>query len=339
VIIDEIMQAINAAKVACFEVTQLNQNVLFEFGYAVGSDKLVWPPFDETDAVTKKHWERLRLLKTVGYVPCTNSDDIRAAFLRDSPHMASETLFERSLEPALTPGRRGAIFYMQSLHPTDASRALTRRVERQKRRTGHVIVADPSEASVYPLTWYAQQIYATAVTIVHLAEERRIGSEIHNARAALVAGLARGMGRPVLILAQEDYLAPVDYQDLAFVYPTARELVERLDAWLEAQSFDQPRPTPSRRAARLELKTELRELGSFGEPVAENEADELASYFIQTSSYLDVLRPRTTVFVGRKVLASRRTCFEQLTTSNAIGEIWYASFNPRPMSSKRLCGF
>src|SRR6266496_1340748 len=300
-IIDRVLQAIDECTVACFDVTTLNHNVLFELGYAIGSEKLVWPLFDRSDAEATYRWQRLRLLTTVGYTPYTNSDDIRAAFLSGSPQLQDETIFHALIEPNLQPQHEAAIFYLPSNHQTDASRELTRRIHKEAVRGQSSIEADPTEASVYPLSWYAQQIYASTATIAHFSAPRRFDAEIHNARSALICGLARGMGKPLLILAEEDYLAPIDYRDLVYVYGTARQAVEYADRWLSRHLVSQT-PAPQRqtlRAASITLSTELKSI-RFGQPVAENEAVELSNYFVDTPAFDEVLERKTTVFIGRK---------------------------------------
>jgi nucleoside 2-deoxyribosyltransferase len=81
-IIDTIIEAIDKADVACFDVTTLNHNVMFELGYAIGAGKRIWLLFDSADEEAEARWKRLKLLTTTGYAPYVGSDDIRQEFLR-----------------------------------------------------------------------------------------------------------------------------------------------------------------------------------------------------------------------------------------------------------------
>jgi hypothetical protein len=147
VIVDQVLTAIDAADVCVFEVSDLNQNVLFELGYAIGSNKPVWPLLDASEAATKGRWERLGLLSSVGYIPYENSDDIKAAFFRERPDMATSALFEQSVEPILEPGGSPALLYLAGAAENEAGRALRRVVDGEERKGMRCIVADPSESS------------------------------------------------------------------------------------------------------------------------------------------------------------------------------------------------
>lgn len=300
VIIDQIEARIRNSDVVCLELSTLNANVYFELGLAIGANRRVWPLLDGADSEAKANWRRMKLLSTVGYIEYVKSDDVRAAFLRDLPHVEPTTLFERFVEPSLRPGLSSGVFYVMSSHPTDASSLAMKAIERQASKKGRLVKADPSEASVYPLSWYAQQIYASSATVVHLAAGRRVEADVHNARSSLVAGLAQGIGRPLLILAEEDFLAPIDYRDLVFNYETAQACANHVDRWLDQQTVGTTvEEEKSARSAQLALKTELRSF-RFGEPVAENEAETLQDYFVETAQFDDIIANRSTVFVGRK---------------------------------------
>ena len=146
------------------------------------------------------------------------------------------------------------------------------------------------------LAWYASKAYECTCTVVHFEAMRRELAPLHNSRAALIAGLSFGMGRPTLLLAEDDYSPPIDYEDHLKVYSSARECQAVIEGWLAEQHLV---PTAGVRSQRLKLATELRNL-RFGENVAENESDVLSEYFVETASFDDVLSIRDALFVGRK---------------------------------------
>jgi hypothetical protein len=300
-VITEITKAIRGADLAVFEVTGLNQNVMFELGYAIGAEKRVWLLYDPTDHLAERRWRQLRLLTTVGYAPYANAEHIRVAFAKDQPHLATETIFEQAIVPALQEALFSSLFYVTSPYNSEAERDIRRRVLEEQRQGISCQIDDASESSVQPLSWYAQQIYAASAVVVHLLSPSRTGADVHNARSALIAGLAHGMDRPLLMVAHEDYPAPIDYQDLLYVYRSANEAASYVDRWLNrtlAGLHASDRDTTVRRR-RMHLATELRSL-RLGEYVAENEVDILDEYFIETAAFDQVLSARTMVFVGRK---------------------------------------
>ncbi len=103
------------------------------------------------------------------------------------------------------------------------------------------------------------------------------------------------------MLAEKGYEPPIDYRDLLYVYRGARDCGDRTRAWLK-RGLKNAYIQAEARAAETEkrsLSTELAGL-RLGEPIAENEADRLSSYFVTTAHYREVIAPRTAVFVGRR---------------------------------------
>ena len=82
-VINTICDAINEAKLFFADLTGLNANVMFELGYAVARDKRIWLIFDETYTEEKKMFDQLKVLTTIGYVPCCNSANIVSGFYKD----------------------------------------------------------------------------------------------------------------------------------------------------------------------------------------------------------------------------------------------------------------
>ena len=312
VIIKEILASIDRAELAAFDVSTLNENVLFELGYAIGSGSRVWLLIDDGDARAKDLWKQFQLLTGVGYVAWNNSEDIRSRFLQDTPHLAERTLFDDLIDPALEPEIGASLFYLPQFHETDCRRAIEQRLSLEARRGISVITADPFEASLNPLEWYASKSYSSSASLVHFEARRRARSQLHNARAALVAGIAFGLGRPLLMLAEEDYSPPFDYQNLLKVYTTRAKCLEFTTAWINELGL-QPEV---RKPKRLRLTTELRGL-RLGEYVAEYEAEALSDYFLETASFDAVLDNRNTLFVGRK--GSGKTA-NMLQAARRLGE-------------------
>ncbi|HEV3034101.1 MAG TPA: hypothetical protein VGX72_04860 [Solirubrobacteraceae bacterium] len=300
-IIDRITDAIDRAAVSVFDVTTLNENVMFEVGYAIGADRRIWLARDPSDEVADRRFREAGVLRNIGYVEYQNSHELASAFLRDRPFERSTTFYQESIEPSLDPVTEPSIFYMRSPFRTEAERELGRSIDRQRRAGIKRTIADPRESSVESLTWYAFHTYSASAVLVHLLRPERRGADIHNARCALISGLAHGMGRPVLMLAEKGYEPPIDYRDLLYVYRGAKDCGDWTRGWLNrnlksAYAQAEARTTE---AEKRSLSTELAGL-RLGEPIAENEADRLSTYFVTTAHYREVIAPRTAVFVGRR---------------------------------------
>jgi hypothetical protein len=297
-IIGEICKAIDDSKLLLADLTGLNPNVLFEVGYGIARNKRIWPLLDTS--IGGNDFSDLRTLSTVGYASYVGSPDIIKAYFKDSPHEdAAETILNSSIMPGLVMGQTPTLLYLKSQHETDASVQITRRLETIPMR---LMVDDPQETPFQTLTWYGQQVYNSAGVVCHLTNPARAGARIRNARYALVAGIAFGLAKEVIILSEGDYVAPLDYRDILKQYATAAAAHRHVDSWLQPIEDNWREEFANRQqySASLRLATELRGL-NLGEYIAEQEGERLVDgYFIETAAYREALSGLHTVFVGRK---------------------------------------
>ncbi len=306
VIVRRVLEAIQSSDVCAVDLSTLNENVLFELGYGIALAKPIWILLDKTDAHAVSQWREFQLLKGIGYSGWENSETIRDLFINGRPDIGEGNLYDDLIEPELEESVPGSLFYVQTYHNTEAARVLSRRLDHEVRRGVRLMAADPSESSLNPLQWYAAKAYASECTLIHFEAPRRQDATLHNQRAALVAGLAYGLGRPILMVGEHDYAPPLDYGDLLQVYSSARECELVVDGWLRDRNLP---PRSGARTPRLKLATELRAL-RFGEPVAENERDELSEYFVETASFDGVMSSRDTLFIGRKGTGKTATMYQ-----------------------------
>lgn len=297
IVLDEILTAIETSSMSVFDVTYPNPNVLFELGYAIGRGRPVWLTLDTTDSGAQKAWSELAILKPLGYTAYKNSTDLHGRFKLVAPLNTLTAPYDKLIEPSLpeTPRPRDSILYCKTFEPFEASSVLDNLLDRRARRGLRVTVSDPSESSLNPLTWYAPNIATAAGVLVHFAAENRNRSLVHNNRHALVAGLSLGLDVPILMLAEQGYSAPFDYESRLHVYSTPAECESLAKQWLEGLTLE----GVSWRTARTSQANPLSRL-RFGEHVAENERNELLDYFVETAAFRDVVAARNTLFVGHR---------------------------------------
>lgn len=299
-VIEEICADIDRCPLFFADLTGINPNVLFELGFAIARKKRVWLIHDVSYTEHKKEFDQLGILTTVGYRPCLSAQNIVAAFYQDQPHTdVTKTLYSQAIEPALSPHEAGTVLYLKSNLPTDASIKITRRIELSPCK---VTVDDPKESTRNNLGWYGKQAYQNEAVICHLADPKRDGARLIVARYALACGLAYGFGRKLIILTEDDFLAPLDYRDLQKKYSNAPEAVQRIEEFIapvEATAKSTAGWKPGARAG-LSLTGELRGL-RLGEHIAENERLKVVEeYFVDTVQYTKALEGTSAVFVGRK---------------------------------------
>ena len=300
-LINTICKAIDESDLFFADLTGLNANVMFELGYAIARNKRIWLIFDDTYQKGKNLFNQLKVLTTVGYVPCCNSEDIVSGFYRDKPYLdTTNTIFHTAIEPNLEPGGYRSVFHLKSQHENQAAMRMSNLL--QKRLAGKIVVDDPRESPVQALAWYGIRVFGCNGVLCHFTDPGREGADLQTARHALVCGMAHGFDKPLLMLAEGDFLSPIDYRDYLKNYNSARDALRQLEEWLPVVEDDlQTEQKPARGAqSSVRLEVDLKRL-RIGEYLAENEAESLVTeYFIRTAAYEDALKGKQTVFVGRK---------------------------------------
>ncbi len=296
VVIRRVLQAIDDSDLGIFDMTRPSENVLFEAGYALARAKPIWLTLDSTVSSAKKDWNDLGLLKLIGYETYRNSEELRDRIRYEDPAARVPPLYDSLIEPAMPDVTSSAtLLYGPPFEPFEAANRLTSLVESHRRRGLQVVSADPTESSLEPLTWYAEKLGNAGGVLINFAGQLRNLATVHNRRNAFVAGMTVGLEIPLLMLAEDDYAAPFDYEHLLKVYDTAARCLGSARPWLAGLGMRAPRITarPVITSSRL---AGLR----FGEHVAENELADLEDYFVRTAAFEDVLRARDTLFVGHR---------------------------------------
>lgn len=296
VVISEITSAIDDASMSIFDVTYPNPNVLYELGYAIARAKPVWITVDTTIETANRSWVDLALLKQIGYTAYQNSDDLVRRFRGSWPIANLEPVYDSHLEAILpeAPQQEG-ILYCSTFEPFEAANKLNGLMETRQRRGLKVAVSDPAETSLTTLEWFVPRIVESAGVLIHFAADYRNRARIHNNRHALIAGMSLGFEVPSLLLAEQDYSSPFDYEARLQVYEMAEECVTSARDWLDSLAQDTTRLSSHRRARRSSLAS-IR----FGEHVAENERAELADYFVETAAFHQVVAARDSIFIGHR---------------------------------------
>jgi hypothetical protein len=299
VVISTICDKIKESDIFVADVTGLNPNVLFELGYAIAHRKRIWLLLNTHIAKAHDDFNRFQLLTTIGYAPYSNSADIVKRFYSDEPYKTpGDNLRDELLRAAGPPSIKDALLYLRADIQTDASIRVARRVSSGPIRS---VIDDPQEVRHQALSWYVQQVAASFGVVCHLLSAEYRDYELHNAKHSLVAGLAHGSAKPLLMLAHEPYSSPLDYRDLLRPHRTAA-IAESIFAEWSLPLIEQYEKRISSAASYREAERARRELVDItvGEPVAEYESDSLPEYFVPTAVFTEVLKAKYSLIVGRK---------------------------------------
>ncbi|WP_329286725.1 P-loop ATPase, Sll1717 family [Streptomyces sp. NBC_01455] len=316
-IIETVLRAIDDSTICLFDVTTLSENVLFEVGYSFSQQKHLMLSVNRTPK-SEHDWRSFDIFSTIGCIFYETGSELAAKFMTGMAAASQKTLWD-DVSQTLEGHTRNSLFYVPTYHTSEAERNLRRMVGRERDLGTRVTIADPAEQGSAPLAWYVNAVYSSTATLLQMSGERHERNRLHNARTAFIAGLARGLNRPLLVIVDEEYQSPVDYKDILYTYHNKKKLSEKLKNWLgkafEIQSREDAHDSQAL-VPRMEIATELKEL-NFGDYVAENESDTLDEYFVETAEYEAVLRESSVVFVGRKGMGKSAN---MIRASQVLGE-------------------
>ncbi|QLQ39497.1 P-loop ATPase, Sll1717 family [Micromonospora robiginosa] len=293
-IVHEVEKAIDSCTFGLFDLTTLSANVLFELGLAIGKRKRVAILIDGQDAHAVKELRAFALLTTTGATSYRNASDLTKTVQRLVAEPSLPLWYDLTGGAEIPPPDGTKLFYMPSFKEDEPSRRLSRVLDAYDKFD--VQTVDFEEYGSAPLAWFAEELFTSQFAVFHMTPERAFLSTTANARVSLLAGIARGLGREILIVFEDGADMPLDYRDLALHYRNAADLEKRAIQWIEGlRSPAHKAPTRVRQHLSVELAA-LR----FGNHVAESDQDGLDQYFVETRDFRDVVEAAATIFTGKK---------------------------------------
>lgn len=279
-----IFEGLSTNDILIADVTSLNFNVTYEIGYAIGISKRAFlikhtGMEDQADLVRK-----VGIFDTLGYESYEDSDEL---FEKLSYPIDAKPI---NINPILD--RKAPLYVLETPVKTEGMGYIVARV---KKARIHYRSFTPSENTRLSAMEAIQHVANSHGVLIPLLPNNIKDSEIHNIRAAFVAGLSHGMQKSTLIMQSGGEPVPLDIRDFVkswthhkevdkYVEDLARDVVENLQA-----------------TSNLELPVaDLLTSMSFGDPMAENEFQTLGQYFVETDDYQRTVRGEVNLVVGRK---------------------------------------
>lgn len=292
-IINDVLQAIDNSQLGIFDVTSMNENVLFELGYTVGQGKSVVITKDGDNLDSDKLFREFALLTTTGYTTYLNSGDLysklSALVAAPPPPLLKALLGEtkRSLD-------WGRMLYIPSMKEDEPSRKLSRLLDSYTDLPLETL--DIDEYGTSPLAWLVQQVWLSDYFLAHLTPKSSYLADTSNRRVSLLAGIALGLSKSIRVVSWNRDDVALDYRDLRIAYATSKDVVTRVEEWLSGLPLG---ISQGKTRVRRHMSIDLSAL-RFGSHVAETDADGLDRYFVETRDYLDVVDAAAVIFTGRK---------------------------------------
>lgn len=286
VIFCAICKRMRTARTVVADVTTLNFNVLFEIGFALGLELPVLLIRDSTFLKDKRDFDELGLLDTIGYADFQNADGLATSFREKLPIGAIPA-------PPAEVNRESPIYVIKEPLGTEGQVTLLSALKKSSLRFR---TYDPLEEPRLSLHEGRKQVASSLAVVAHLLSPERKGSRIHNARAALLAGMAAGSQKTVLLVQEGAYPQPIDYREIVVPYTNPDlipkvldNLVRRVIGRLQ-DAFVPSIRTPQGLLEQVDL----------GDVAAENEIGQLRSYFVRTGQFQEARRGHARLVVGRK---------------------------------------
>ena len=234
----------------------------------------------------RKAFDQLGLLDVIGYVDFQNAKGLAESLVSRLP-------IEALPPTSFTRNHNEPVYVLKAPIKTEGEVRLIAALE----KSGLNYKAyDPLESSRLSLQEARRAVGECYGLVGHLLSPERDGAQAHNAKCALVAGLACALGRNVLLLQEGDVPQPIDYRQIVRSYHKAGEISQKLEPVLRGTLTHMQ----DRGASPTQSVPGLLERLDLGDVAAENESRQLRSYFVPTGPFYQAKRGHARLVIGRK---------------------------------------
>lgn len=306
-IINEVLDEIDDSDFFCCDLTGLNDNVLFELGYALARKKPVFIINDVSHEDSNKKYKELNLLSTLGFTKYTKTHDITIGFYKERPYDPIGNIWS-DLTKTITPEKDSkAILVLNSQIETNYNLEIINQVDYFKLPK---IVDDASENANLPLSWYIQKLHSVPAVLIQFSSDTRAGHQLHNSKCALIAGMSVGLGLHVQLLAEKPYPSPLDFRDLLKKFSNRLECSVIVNDYLINLQKEIATLLINERE-RVDTRKKISELQNldFGEAIAEHESNKLYQYYVDTAHTQQLIKNEYNIVVGRKGTGKTATLY------------------------------
>jgi energy-coupling factor transporter ATP-binding protein EcfA2 len=295
-LITTILREIDDSDFVCADITGLNENVLFELGFAIGKRKPVWITQDVSETNMYNKYKEFSLLGGVAYANYTKSDHIVAGFLTEKVYAKTEVLLDHLLTEYLEPTKKAVLLYLKSQHDTDYNQYISTTIENYNLPC---IIDDANEVKVQPLSWYLGQLMNIPSVLVEFSPTSKAGFEIQNAKCAFIAGIALGLNLKVQMIVAKPYPDTIDYQEFLKKFTNLDLCKKAVSPFLLAIKNDLGHLIQKPVLYSKRRESDIQKI-KFGEYIAEHESNTIYEYYVNTAHQESIIKSEYNIVVGRK---------------------------------------
>jgi hypothetical protein len=296
-IINNVLKSIKQADFFCADLTGLNDNVLFEIGYAIGIEKPIWLIFDTSHIESVRRYREIDFFSTIGYSSYSKTANIVHKFYTDKPHLGDAAIkkLSKNIDQIDTDI---PLLFLKNQVETNYNEAIERSLEEHN---FPCIIDDAVEIKTQTVSWYLSKLLKISVLLAEFSTTERAGYEIQNSKCSFVCGLALGLDLKILMVSESPYETPLDFKDLLKKHKNIDECKTNIkDFLLEVQhNYFSIKRRKSEYDKTVKELNKLQKV-SFGECLAEHESDKIFDYYIQTVQVSNLAKNDYNVIIGRK---------------------------------------
>jgi len=270
------------------DITYINQNVLFELGFAIANLKI---PI----LIKEEHRESLIIdvLKDVKRIDYSDLEvlvsKLSHAFFEDFPY---PELLDDAEDPI--------VFFINADANMPVKRPIYKHLDEFCRECLYKIqVDDSSEMMSHKLIYLLKTINASEIVVCHMVGTDYKGYNEINAHVAFLAGYALGKQKKILILQERPSDKMLDLHQVRREYKDRKDVIQILENWLNPIRQSRLKYLESEQKTKQQIQ--LREEFSFtlGKSAAELDVI-LDDCFINTDDYLAAKNLKNYLFIGRR---------------------------------------
>ena len=281
------LSKIDETELIILDITRLNFNIIFEFGYAAGKGKKLLLISDKSVKTDLRERAEIGLFEAVDHKDYENSKELALI-------LGSTTEVKSIRQTIVQIDRSAPIYVLDTLYKTDASIRIISRIKKSRIRFRSF---DPKEQSRLSAYEALDEVQKSIAIVVNILSKNSADNIRNNYRAAFLAGLAYGLDKILLILQEGEEPFPLEYRDLVKVYNSAKDVEKYVNA-LAPQVMDAFQNIAGKQV--LKRPQQLLEKLELGSPAAENEMDSLYQYYVDTDESNRALSGNARLVVGRK---------------------------------------
>ncbi len=306
-IISQIVTSIEKCDFFCADLTGVNDNVMFEVGYAIAKRKALFLINDVSHLESHRKFKELGLLDTTGYNKYTKTEDIVRHFWDARPFdSVDKVLWDNFTSNVNLNEPRVPLLILNGQIDTNINQEVITIAQAYKLP---YIIDDASENKVQPLSWYVQQLHNVPAVIAIFSSSSRIGHEIHNAKCAFICGMAAGLGLRVKMIAEKPYETPIDFKELLERIESRSECSKIVNLFLSQVQKDIGELLVRKDVNTIKKKRSQLQGISFGEAIAEHENQILPDYYIEKANMSTLVKNEYNIVVGRKGTGKSATLY------------------------------